>query len=278
MQRLITPANLLRNTVREEEANAFDPDQGPCCDALHFRVHLEGTTRNAWNKSAIDVFVNDFLGVHPEYPSQEESVPEMVRIKSFATLDSLIRKYRESNIRRTEGEKERRRLAKNCYERKRKVSPGFPCLCCINGDQSCQLYHCRRNTVLSYKYLQPHLSLLEQLGTAGMSSDEERTVGHHTQYEVIVPAWRSDLVTAWLRIFDAFHSRARKHDCVYGDQRGAQPRMRVSGEKRNEGKKFVRGLPRNAYNDEWFSDQVHPEITVRPGPPGRYFHDVKTLE
>lgn len=111
-----------------------------------------------------------------------------------------------------------------------------------------------------------------------MSSDEEQPVGHYTQYEVIVPAWRSDLATAWLRIFDAFHSRARKEDCVNGDRRGSQPRMRVSGEKRGEGSKFVRGLPRNAYSDEWFNNQVHPEITVQPGPPGRYFHDAKTIE
>ena len=127
MRRLITPASLLRNTVREEEAKAFDPDYGPCCDALHFRVHLEGTTHDAWNRSAIGVFVNHFLEAHPEYPSEQESVQEMVRMKSFSTLDTLIRNYRESNVRRTEEEVEGRQLAKNRYERKRKVSSGAPC-------------------------------------------------------------------------------------------------------------------------------------------------------
>lgn len=110
-----------------------------------------------------------------------------------------------------------------------------------------------------------------------MSSDEERTSGHHTSYHVIVPAWRSDVVTAWLRIFDALYFHARRTGML-GSQRGAAPRVRVSSGKQSTSDDFVRGLPRNAYDDTWFNAQTHPEYTIQPGPPVQYFHDVRTLE
>lgn len=122
MEKLITTTNLMENTVTEQEATAFNPDLGPCCDPVNFRVHLEGTTCNAWNRSAIDVFVNHFLATHTDYPSQEEPVRDMVRMKARAALDSMIRRYRKSKIPRTNDQLEELRLQKNSQERKRKVS------------------------------------------------------------------------------------------------------------------------------------------------------------
>lgn len=122
MQKLITPAKLTENTVTEQEATTFNPDLGPCCDSANFRVHLEGTTCNAWNKSAINVFVNRFLIAHPEYPSQEESVRDMVRMKSRATLESMIKRYRNVKTPYTDEELRALRLQRNSQERKRKAS------------------------------------------------------------------------------------------------------------------------------------------------------------
>jgi len=122
MRKLIPSANWMKNTVAEREVNAFNPELGPCCDLVGFRVHLEGTTCNPWNKSAIGVFVNHFLTTHPEYPP-EESVRDMVRMKSQAFLDSMIRQYRKSNITCTAEELDEARLKKNRKERKRKASP-----------------------------------------------------------------------------------------------------------------------------------------------------------
>jgi len=110
-----------------------------------------------------------------------------------------------------------------------------------------------------------------------MSSDEEQIVGHHTQYRVVEPAWRSDVVTAWLRIFDALHSRAKRSG-VYGDQRGSPSRLRIGGPGRSTGREFVPRLPINAYDNVWLNSQVNVEDAVQPGPPVRYFHNVKTLE
>lgn len=112
-----------------------------------------------------------------------------------------------------------------------------------------------------------------------MSSDEEQIVGQHKQYEVIEPAWRSDVVTSWLRIFDALHAQAKRSGLL-GDQRGAEPRMRITNmpPKRSTSERFVSKLPRNAYDDQWLNSQINPADTVRPGPSVRYFHDRQTIE
>lgn len=110
-----------------------------------------------------------------------------------------------------------------------------------------------------------------------MSSDEEREVGHYKQYDVIEPAWRSDTVTAWLRIFDALHTQAKRRG-LFGNQRGSEPRMRIAKTRGNVNGKFVPMLPRNAYDDEWFNSQVNAEDVVRPGPPARYFHDRRAID
>ena len=110
-----------------------------------------------------------------------------------------------------------------------------------------------------------------------MSSDEERIVGLHPQYDIIEPVWRADIVTAWLRIFDALYSQARLRGLL-GNQHGSAPRMRVSSGKQSTSRKFVPGLPRNAYDDVWFESQSHPEYTIQPGPPAQYIHTTRTLE
>lgn len=105
----------------EQEVNAFNPDLGPCCDIGTFRVHLEGTPCNPWNKSAIDVFVAGFLATHPEYRRRDESVQKTVKLKSRSALESMIRKHRRSKIILTKQQEDGYRLRKNRQERKRKV-------------------------------------------------------------------------------------------------------------------------------------------------------------
>jgi len=101
-------------------------------------------------------------------------------------------------------------------------------------------------------------------------------MGQYTRYNVLEPSWRSQDVTAWLRVFDALYSRARR-DGVYGDQRGSVTRLRVDGMKRSASEKFVPKLPRNAYDNEWLSQQRYIEDTVQPGPRVGYIHNPKTI-
>lgn len=110
-----------------------------------------------------------------------------------------------------------------------------------------------------------------------MSSDEEETVGTEVQFRIRVPAWRSDTVTGWLRLFDILYVHARRGG-VFRDQRGSQPRQRVTPHNNSSSRTVVPKLPRNAYDDNWFNAQVNAEMLVRPGPPAQYTHDTRTLE
>ena len=101
-------------------------------------------------------------------------------------------------------------------------------------------------------------------------------MGQHTRYNVLEPLWRSQDVTAWLRVFDALYLRARR-DGVYGDQRGSATRFRVDGMRRSTSRKFIPRLPIDAYDREWLDSQPYPEETVQPGPPTGYVHDPKTI-
>lgn len=115
--------------------------------------------------------------------------------------------------------------------------------------------------------------LLDALGIDGMSSDEEETIPGSDvhQYRIYVPRWRSDVVTAWLRIFDHLYNRARLAG-AFGHQRGAWPRARVMADTSSSSPHFVPRLPRNAYNDTWFSTLINANDVVRPGPNAPYFH------
>ena len=120
MERIIPDADWMEDTVSEIDANNFDPLIGPCCDADNFRLHLEGTTCDAWNRSATEVFVEDFLARHPEYPREVDSVRDTVFLKTRATITSMIKEYRK--LKREPNELNELQLRKNLTERKRGVS------------------------------------------------------------------------------------------------------------------------------------------------------------
>lgn len=124
--------------------------------------------------------------------------------------------------------------------------------------------------------------MLEQLGPDGMSSDESEGEDFDGQqrYMVFQPRFRSELVTVWLRVFDALHAIRRK---TASDKRGAWPRLRVTDVDRySESTKFVPELPINAYRAEWLAARVSRgdiDFTVRPSPEEFDFsHDQRILE
>ena len=120
MQNIIPDEDWMGDTVTELEANNFNPLIRPCCDANHFRLHLEGTTCDPWNRSAADVFVEDFLAHHPEYPKEVDSVYDTVVLKTRATITSMIKEYRKLKL--GPNKLDELQLRKNCIERKRSVS------------------------------------------------------------------------------------------------------------------------------------------------------------
>lgn len=137
---------------------------------------------------------------------------------------------------------------------------------------SSQLFHRRRDLTFYYPALQSQREKLDLLGPAGMSSDEEETVGKAKQWRILAPRWRSARVTGWLRYFDALYERS-KNEGATQDQRGTRPRHRASARTPSTNKKFVAGLPRNAYRQAWLSTLVDVENVVRPTQSVHWIHD-----
>lgn len=110
-----------------------------------------------------------------------------------------------------------------------------------------------------------------------MSSDETSDGDGPKRYRILTPRWRSSLVTAWLRYFDALFIRARR-DGVFGHDRGAYPRDRKSARNFSRSKRFVARLPRNAYRQNWLDKQVDIDNVVQPCPSVSWVHDPTVIE
>jgi hypothetical protein len=113
--------------------------------------------------------------------------------------------------------------------------------------------------------------MLEDLGVDGMSSDEEEIIDGRTQYLIVLPEWRNPRVTIWLRIFDGLCLYHRRRVGAV-DARGRMPRTRIATTRLSTSKKFVAGLPENAYRRAWLEKQLDVRNVVRPGPFREYEH------
>lgn len=122
MRKLIGKSALMENTVHRNEIEQFDPRNGPCCNATSFRIHLDGTPADPWNKSATAVFVAKFLATYPEvYPTDSDEIVDMIYSKTRAAISSLIKEYRLQNNTQAEVRDEMNERKKR-RERKRLVS------------------------------------------------------------------------------------------------------------------------------------------------------------
>ena len=98
MNTLTPSARARQYTISLAEFQAFNPRQGECCTRDNFRLNLEGTPCDDWNKSAARVFVNDFLRAHDEYPADNRVIRLMVQRKTTAAIKSLIKYYCLKNV------------------------------------------------------------------------------------------------------------------------------------------------------------------------------------
>jgi hypothetical protein len=142
--------------------------------------------------------------------------------------------------------------------------------------KSFQLYHRRRDLTFRYPQMEPQRTMLEGLGVDGMSSDEEEIVNGQKRYPILPPEWRDTRVTAWLRIFDSLYLYTRLQSSAV-DARGRMPRDRVSTARFSSSKRFVAGLPINAYKPSWLEKQLDVRNIVHPGPPRDYVHDPELI-
>ena len=140
-----------------------------------------------------------------------------------------------------------------------------------------QLFHRRRDLTYHYPGLLAQREKLDLLGVAAMSSDEEEKVGSRKQWRILAPRWRSAKVTGFLRYFDALYDQDRSENGP-NEYRGPLARHRASARRTSDSKKFVRGLPRNAYRKTWLQSLVDADNIARPTANISWTHDPTIVE
>ena len=86
-----------------------------------------------------------------------------------------------------------------------------------------------------------------------MSEDEGDYVNGEFRYVIVNPAWRSPLVTPFIRLFDKIHLSSR-FTSLNRPKRGAFPHRRFPSRRVGHPIKPVRGLPRNFYDETWLAN------------------------
>ncbi|KAI5984175.1 hypothetical protein EDD15DRAFT_2177616, partial [Pisolithus albus] len=210
----------------------WDPRHGPCCTVDDFSVDLQGYTRSEWNRSAAQVFAVEYLRRYKGDNYTLEFVAEawLTRVAGmkaqFKNLqqDKAIRKDRKALHRRRQRKQE--------------------------------LYACRLDTAYQYAEIKDQaVPVVQSLGLDGMSSDESDHEGHDGEatYHILDKDWRSQHITAWLRMLDALHLRLR-YSGEWQATSGAWPHFRTSS-LRESVRPAVGELPTDFYSHNWYQAQ-----------------------
>ncbi|KAI5994645.1 hypothetical protein EDC04DRAFT_2515082, partial [Pisolithus marmoratus] len=196
----------------------------PCCTADNFRVDLNDTPASAWNTSASHVFAASFRDAHPGCGRSLKAIFD-AWIVHFNYLRQVYAKQQMV------AREEQARIS-NLARRERKL----------------QLYN--RRLRMAHRHSGPYpsaVNVVQQLGPAGMSSDEsEHEVGHGERtYHITGKAWRSTTVTATLRVLDALHLGMR-YQQQWNATAGAWPHLRMPSSQLSS-REPPSGLPKNFY-------------------------------
>ncbi|KAI6017019.1 hypothetical protein EDC04DRAFT_2577000 [Pisolithus marmoratus] len=201
----------------------------PCCTADNFRVDLNDTPASAWNTTIFDAWVVHFNYLHQVYAKQQMVArEEQARIMNIASGHANEQDHESplASIRSVHRRRERK----------------------------LQLYNRRLRTAHRHSGAYPSaVNVVQQLGTAGMSSDEsEHDVGHGERtYHITRKAWRSRSVTETLHVLDALHLRMR-YQQQWNATAGAWPHLRIpSGRISN--REPLLCLPKNFYAQDYLS-------------------------
>ncbi|KAJ7078370.1 hypothetical protein C8R43DRAFT_910409, partial [Mycena crocata] len=215
----------------------------------NFRVDVMGTNRSQWNKSAARVF--------SEITIRRWHLPNTFQLfhaiyDAFSThLETIIRRYKHSIM--SKPDRLLRESADRRQTRKYQVFILSPSL----GMR-------RRYIAYTFKPLQKHIKMLEELGVDGMSSDESQKEDNARtpEYHILAPSWRARRVAPWLRMFDSLHHILRKEGEA-AVSRGGWPRYRKITQKKSSSSKFVAGLPRNFYDSRWIESDALRKYDLR---------------
>ncbi|KAI6018425.1 hypothetical protein EDC04DRAFT_2523962, partial [Pisolithus marmoratus] len=188
----------------------------PCCTADNFRVDLNDTPASAWNTSASHVFAASFRDAHPGCGRSLKAIFDAWIVH----FNYLCQVYAKQQMVARE---EQARILNLLYN-----------------------HHLR----MAHRHSGPYpsvVNVVQQLGPAGMSSDEsEHEVGHGERtYHITGKAWRSTTVTATLRVLDALHLGMR-YQQQWNATAGAWPHLRMPSSQLSS-RELPSGLPKNFY-------------------------------
>ncbi|KAG2112784.1 hypothetical protein BD769DRAFT_1364334 [Suillus cothurnatus] len=212
----------------------------------NFRVNILGKPVDKWNKAAAQLFAAYFV------ESGWFSCAEVDVVAQAFTrhIPALQRQYKRScqvederpedelDIVDAEAADARRRLLRTRRAESCDVHPG----------------------------IRKFRELWESLTYEVMSSDEAEHRGGKTRYLVTKMPWRSPEVTDFLRVFDKLHLSTR-FKTNGGARRGAFPHHRYPSSCIDTKPSPVPGLPKNFYDEIWFSSlNVGEQKALRPLP------------
>ncbi|KAF8825037.1 hypothetical protein HHX47_DHR7000709 [Lentinula edodes] len=232
----------LKETVSQDEADDFtllfktNPLARPC-SVDDFRYWIAGGPKSAWNKGASYVFV-EILEKRKLIATPDVQTRDAIREAFLLRLKTLHASWMERQ-KMLEDNKNPRSLFSKRWQRR--------------------LFHRRREVIITFHSLESFLSFFDELGVAGMSSDDEDPGMKKPQVQYIIkaPKWRSVELLNLLRLLDYCHleGRCTTEATRFGYMRGAPPRIRIDKNDRSSKTKYVSGLPANFYDAQWLEEQ-----------------------
>ncbi|KIN93901.1 hypothetical protein M404DRAFT_169884 [Pisolithus tinctorius Marx 270] len=210
----------------------------------NFRVDLSNTPSSAWNTSASHVFAASFCDAHPGCGRSLKAI-----FNAWAVHFNYLRQvYAKQQMVAREEQARISNLASGYTNEQDYESP------LASMRSLLQLYNWRLRVALCHSGSYPSaVSVVEQLGPAGMSSDEsEHDISHgEWTYRITRKAWRSATVTAMLHVLDALHLQAQ-YQQQWNATAGAWPHLRVPSSQLSNREPPL-GLPKNFYVQEHLS-------------------------
>ncbi|KAI6153181.1 hypothetical protein BKA82DRAFT_3971387 [Pisolithus tinctorius] len=193
----------------------------------NFRVDLSNTPSSAWNTSASHVFAASFCDAHPGCGRSLKAI-----FNAWAVHFNYLRQvYAKQQMVAREEQARISNLASG-YTNEQDYESPLASMRSVHRRRECKL---------------------QQLGPAGMSSDEsEHDISHgEWTYRITRKAWRSATVTAMLHVLDALHLQAQ-YQQQWNATAGAWPHLRVPSSQLSNREPPL-GLPKNFYVQEHLS-------------------------
>lgn len=228
---------------------------GPRGEPGKLRLDLLGPIRSPWNKRAARCFRQHFRrgGLHAKWSKRDI---EAAFLQHTNTIRSHYRRQKGEITQQDLDERNDKASKKNRVDTVR--SSGSLLADPLTYFKP-QLTQHRRAVCESHKDMEDFKKYIDILDLGGGMSEDEpdwrsTTGGAKTpkDYFVVRPAWRSQEVTAWLRVMDNVYL-ARRFTSDGRVTRGSWIRNRKPSNRVNHEATPIKGLPLNFYDEGWLA-------------------------